>query len=95
MNVAVMAFLYAAIAASTGALAFLAAQRMSGRTPREVQACYEKALLLESASKEVRALCEDAEKSGAPEDARADLRTASEQLEDAIRGLRRGADLIV
>lgn len=94
MSLAAAAFMYAAIATSTGALAFLAGQRMSGRTSKEVEDCYENATLLESVARDLRTLCDDA-KDAAPEEGRAELQAARERLEQAITGLRRGADLVV
>lgn len=95
MSLAAAAFMYAAIATSTGALAFLAGQRMSGRTSKEVQSCYEQATLLESVARDLRALSEDDARDAAPEEGREELARASDRLEEAIRGLRRGADLVV
>lgn len=96
MSVAGAAFLYLAIAASGGAVSFLTGQRTSGKTAPEVESCYEHALLLESAARELNALCEEAAKAAdLPPEARAELEGAREKLEDAIGGLRRGADLVV
>lgn len=95
MSAAASMFLFLAIAASGGAVAFLTGQRTSGRTPPEVEACHEQATLLERASEELRALCDEAQKADAPEEAREELRAARDELEDAISGLRRGADLVV
>lgn len=94
MSAAAMAFLYLAIGASGGALAFLAGQRASGRTPPEVDACHEQANLLESVSRDLDALHEDAAKATTPEE-RAEIEAARTRLEEAISGLRRGADLLV
>ena len=93
MSVAAVAFLYMAIATSGGAIAFLAGQRSSGKTPREVEGAYEQAVLLESVAKDLRTLCDDAAKAGA--EGREELESAKEQLDDAIFGLQRGADLVV
>lgn len=102
MNVAGSAFLYVAIAASGGALAFLSGQRSSGRTPPGVESVYEHAMLLDSVARDLRALTEQAEKLPAPEvgreeleTARGELAAARTELEDAIGRLRRGADLVV
>lgn len=95
MSAAAMAFLYLAIAASGGALAFLAGQRMSGRTPPEVHACHEQAALLESVARDLTAIQEDAQKNATPEDGAEELENARARLDEAISGLRRGADLVV
>lgn len=95
MSVAGAAFLYLAIAASGGAVSFLTGQRTSGKTAPEVESCYEHALLLESAARELNALCDEAAKADLAPETRADLEGAREKLEDAISGLRRGADLVV
>ena len=95
MSVAGAAFLYIAIAASGGAVSFLTGQRSSGKTSSEVEACYENAVLLESASRELRALCDEAAKAELPPETRVELENARVQLEDAISGLQRGADLVV
>lgn len=94
-SVATMAFLYLAIAASCGALAFLAGQRSSGRTPREVDECHEQATILQGVARDLDQLTEDVERADAPTEAREDLARARMQLDDAISGLRRGADLVV
>lgn len=94
MSVATLAFLYLSIAASAGALAFLAGQRASGRTPAEVHACHEQVALLESVSRDLDALSEDAARSAAPADGREEIESARTRLDDAIGGLRRGADLV-
>lgn len=93
MSAAAIAFLYLAIATSGGAVAFLAGQRSSGKTPREVESCHEQALLLESVAKDLRALADDVAKAG--DEGREELKAARDELEDAIHGLQRGADLIV
>lgn len=95
MSVALTALLFLAIATTTGALAFLAGQRASGRTPREVSECHEQATRLDSVRRELDALHEAAERGGVPQEARAELARAREGLEDAVAGLRRGADLLV
>lgn len=95
MSVAAAAFMYVAIATSAGALAFLAGQRSSGKTSGEVEACYEQAQLLESAARDLRALRDEAAKAPPAEDGREELAGAHERLEEAIRGLRRGADAVV
>lgn len=95
MSAAAMAFLYLAIGASGGALAFLAGQRASGRTPPEVHACHEQASLLESVSRDLDALHEEATKTDIPDEGREELENARTRLEEAITGLRRGADLVV
>lgn len=91
---AAVVFLYGALAVSGGALAFLRGQRASGRTDPEVAECYEKVMLLERVAREVEELTEEAGKAG-DEDALKELATAREQLEEAIAGLRRGADAVV
>lgn len=88
-------FLYMAIAASSGALAFLAGQRASGRTPPEVDECHEQAMLLDSVARDLRALTEDAAKADPSDEGTQNLRAAHEQLDEAVVSLRRGADLIV
>lgn len=95
MNIAGSAFLYLALAASAGALAFLSAQRLSGRTPPQVERVHEHAALLESVGRDLRALVDEAEKAPPSDDGRADLRSARDGLDDAIAGLRRGADVVV
>lgn len=95
MSAAAMAFLYLAIAASGGALAFLAGQRASGRTPKEVHECHDQASLLESVQRDLDALHEEAAKTSVPEEGREDLEDARGRLDEAISGLRRGADLVV
>lgn len=95
MNVALTAFLYIAIATSSAALTFLAGQRASGRTPKEVDACHEHATLLEGAKREIDAIYEDAHRAEAPPAALDEIDRARTQLDAAIVGLRRGADLIV
>lgn len=95
MSAAAMAFLYVALAASGGALAFLAGQRASGRTPKEVHECHDQAALLENVSRDLDALHAEAEKGDAPEEGREEIQCARARLEEAIGGLRRGADLIV
>lgn len=95
MSMAAMAFLYLAIGASGGALAFLAGQRASGRTPPEVEACHEQAALLESVARDLDALEQEAARSDLPEADRAEIGQARTRLDDAIGGLRRGADLLV
>lgn len=90
-----MAFMYLAVATSGGALAFIAGQRMSGRTPREVEGCNEQAILLESALRELDAMCDDADGDGDPADARTALQRARDELDEAISRLRRGVDLVV
>lgn len=95
MNIALTAFLYIAIAASAGALTFLAGQRSSGRTPKEVDDCHEQAALLEGVKKDLDNIYEDAHRAKTPEDATIEVARARDQLEDAIVGLRRGADLVV
>lgn len=94
-SVATMAFLYLAIGASCGALAFLAGQRSSGRTPKEVDECHDQAAMLQGVARDLDLLYEDAERADAPPEAREDLVRARTQLDDAISGLRRGADLVV
>lgn len=89
-----MTFLYAAVATSGGALAFLTGQRLSGRTPPEVAACYEQATDLERAADELRKLRDEAKKAG-EEEILKNLEAALDTLEEAAHGLRRGADLIV
>lgn len=93
MSVASMAFLYLAVAASGGALAFLFAQRMSGRTPPEVAGCYEGASQLESATRDLGSLCSEAK--AVPTGAHGLLESARAELEEAVRGLHRGADRAV
>ena len=95
MSLAASAFLYMALATSGGALAFLTGQRASGRTPREVEACHEQAMLLDRVAEDLRSLCDEADKAEAPDEAREELRQARDRLEEAIAGLRRGADLVV
>lgn len=95
MSFIASAFLYIALAASGGALAFLAGQRASGRTPREVEDCYEQAALLEGVETDLRALEEEAAKAANVEEGREAVRNARIALSDAIRGLRRGADQVV
>ena len=90
-----MAFLYLAVGTSGGALAFLAAQRISGRTPPEVAGCYEHAKLLESLQRDLDALAEGAAKAEGADTAREDLEGARKELREAIGGLQRGADLVV
>lgn len=89
------AFLYLAIAAAGGALAFLAGQRAGGRTPPEVARAHEEALLLESVAKDLATLDDAAARAAAPEDARHEIANARDELDDAVRTLRRGADLVV
>lgn len=95
MNAAITAFLYVSIATSVGALAFLAGQRASGRTPKQVDECHEQAALLDGTRRDLERLAEDAERAGTAPEAREELSRAAEQLDEAIAGLRRGADLIV
>ena len=90
-----MAFLYLAVATSGGALAFIAGQRMSGRTPPEVDGCNEQAILLEGIARELDAMCDDVDGASDPDDARAALQRARDELDEAISRLRRGADLVV
>lgn len=92
---AAVAMMYAAIATSTGALAFLTGQRSSGRTSEDVRESYEKAALLEGVARELRELCEKVEKDESAGEGREDLVRARDRLDDAIAGLQRGADLVV
>lgn len=93
---AAAAMMYAAIATSTGALAFLTGQRASGRTSDDVEGCYESATLLDGVARDLRALCEETQKAPPVEgDGREELAKALERLEEAVSGLRRGADLVV
>lgn len=95
MSVAATAFMYAAIACSAGALAFLAGQRASGRTSKEVEGCYEQGTLLEGVARDLRELHAEAERTPAAEHGRAELANARERLDDAISTLQRGADAVV
>ncbi|MHB8603770.1 MAG: hypothetical protein ACYDCK_00840 [Thermoplasmatota archaeon] len=95
MNVALTAFLYVAIASSVGALTFLMGQRASGRTPKEVDECHEQATLLEGARRELEALYDEAHRAGSPAPTLDEIDRARIQLDEAILGLRRGADLVV
>lgn len=95
MNTALIAFLYVAIATSVGAITFLAGQRAGGRTPREVDECHEQAALLEGAKHDLDRVYEDAHRNQTPQETLAELDRARSQLDEAIVGLRRGADLVV
>lgn len=92
-DIATTAFLFLAIAIAGGSLAFLAAQRASGKTSREVERVLESALLLESVAKDLRALRADVSPKDEAKHAEGDLEGAQRQLDDAIAGLRRGVDL--
>ena len=95
MNVAAMAFMFLAVAASGGALTFLMGQRSSGRTASGVEESQEHALLLESVSKDLEAFHEDLVKTMPVADGHEEIKRACLQLEEAISGLRRGADLVL
>lgn len=95
MNVATMAFMFLSIAASGGALAFLMGQRASGRASPEVDECHEQALLMESFAKDLGSFEADVEKTAPPADVQEELKVARRDLEEAILGLRRGADLVL
>ena len=95
MSMAAAAFMYAAIATSTGALAFLAGQKASGRTSKEVAGCYENVALLEGVARDLRELADEVQRSPTAEDGRGDLVKARDRLEEAIVTLRRGADRVV
>ena len=84
-----------AIATSAGALTFLAGQRAAGRTPKEVDDCHEQAALLEGVRKDLDHLVEDATRAEVSPDAAVEVVRARDQLDEAIVGLRRGADLVV
>lgn len=87
-------FLYGALAVSGGALAFLTGQRSSGRTDPDVARCYENVRLLEGVAGDLATLADEAREAG-DEDGLKELETALSDLEDAIAGLRRGADAVV
>lgn len=95
MSMAAAAFMYAAIATSVGALAFLAGQRSSGRTSKEVESAYESVTLLQGVHRDLGELAAEAGKAPGQEDGRAELVKARDRLEEAIVTLRRGADSVV
>ena len=95
MSMAAAAFMYAAIACSTGALAFLAGQRASGRTSKEVSAAYENAALLQGVARELNELAAEVEKAPEPVEGREHLVKARDRLDEAITTLTRGADRVV
>ena len=95
MSMAAAAFMFAAIATSTGALAFLAGQRASGRTSKDVAGCYENAALLQGVARELHDLADEVEKAPAPAEGREHLVKARDRLEEAITTLTRGADRVV
>lgn len=95
MSMAAAAFMYAAIATSVGALAFLAGQRTSGRTSKEVAGAYENVALLEGVARDLRELHEEVEKAPAPAEGRDHLTKARDKLDEAITTLQRGADRVV
>lgn len=87
MSMAAAAFMYGAIATSTAALGFLTGQKTSGRTSKEVEACYENVALLEGLARDLRELAAESESE--------ELAKARDRLEEAVVTLRRGADLVV
>lgn len=96
MSMAAAAMMYAAIATSAGALAFLAGQRSSGRTSKEVEGCYENVALLEGVARDLRELADNAHAAEeAQDDGRAELVKARDRLDEAITTLSRGADAVV
>lgn len=95
MNIAITAFLYVAIATSVGALCFLAGQRASGRTPKEVGDAHDQATRLDGVKRDLDRLVDDAARADASVASREELERAAIQLEETISALRRGADLVV